>query len=115
MSEWDKPLYWLHGEVKTPPFSSAARMDAGVLLRRLQQGRKLSMPHSRPMPAIGPRCPELRIRDERQTWRIFYRIDSNAVLIAAVAKKKTQKTPKAILDACKRRLAQYDQDFEETT
>jgi hypothetical protein len=23
---------WLHGEVKTPPFSSAARIEAGVLL-----------------------------------------------------------------------------------
>ena len=83
VSEGNKTLVWLHGEVKTPPFSSAAR--------------------------------ELRIRDGRQTWRIFYRLDSNAVLVAAVAKKKTQKTPKAILDACKRRLAQYDQDFEETT
>ena len=110
MSEGDKPLVWLHGEVKTPPFSSVARIDAGVLLRRLQQGQKLSMPHSRPMPSIGPRCHELRIRDQDQTWRIFYRIDRDAVVIAAVAKKKTHKTPKAILDACKRRLAQYDQD-----
>jgi len=29
VSEGDKPLVWLHGEVKTPPFSSAARIDAG--------------------------------------------------------------------------------------
>lgn len=115
MREGDKPLVWLHGEVKTPPFSSTARMDAGVLLRRLQQGEKLSMPHSRPMPSIGPRCHELRIRDEGQTWRIFYRLDSDAIVIAAVGKKKTQKTPKATLDTCKRRLAQYDQDLGETT
>lgn len=67
------------------------------------------------MPSLGPRCHELRIRDQEQTWRIFYRLDSDAVVIAAVAKKKTQKTPKATLDACKRRLAQYDQDSEETT
>jgi len=113
VSEGDKPLVWLHGEVKTPPFSSAARIDAGVLLRRLQQGQKLSAPHSRPMPFIGPRCHELRIRDQDQTWRIFYRLDRDAVVIAAVAKKKTQKTPKAILEACKRRLAQYDQDCKE--
>jgi hypothetical protein len=34
----DKPLVWLHGEVKTPPLSQQARIEVGVLLRRLQQG-----------------------------------------------------------------------------
>jgi hypothetical protein len=29
-----KPLVWLHGEVKTPPFSKSARIEAGFLLRR---------------------------------------------------------------------------------
>lgn len=38
MDETDKPLLWLHGEVKTPPFSLEARIEAGILLRRLQQG-----------------------------------------------------------------------------
>src|SRR5438552_12815626 len=41
MSPQDKPLAWLHGEVKTPPFSKAARIDAGYLLRQLQQGQTL--------------------------------------------------------------------------
>ncbi len=27
-----KPLVWLHGEVKTPPFSAAGRIEAGRLL-----------------------------------------------------------------------------------
>ena len=31
----DKPLAWLHGEVKTPPFSQAARIRAGYLLASL--------------------------------------------------------------------------------
>ena len=44
----DRPLAWLHGEIKTPPFSAAARIEAGVLLRRLQRGESLAMPHSRP-------------------------------------------------------------------
>jgi hypothetical protein len=48
----DKPLAWLAGEIKTPPLSSEARQDAGVLLRRLQRGELLSMPESRPMPSI---------------------------------------------------------------
>ena len=59
--EADKPLVWLHGEVKTPPFSPEGRIDAGMLLRRLQRDEKLSLPHSRPMPVIGARCHELRI------------------------------------------------------
>jgi len=79
--EVEKPLLWLHGEVKTPPFSRDGRMEAGTLLRRLQRGEKLSLPHSRPMPEIGPRCHELRIPDEDVTWRVMYRVDSDAVII----------------------------------
>jgi predicted XRE-type DNA-binding protein len=37
MSPQDKPLAWLHGEVRTPPFTAAARVEAGVLLRLLQE------------------------------------------------------------------------------
>ncbi len=59
----EKPLVWLKGEVKSPPLSSAARIAAGVLLRRLQRGETLSMPHSRPMRSVGPRCHELRFDD----------------------------------------------------
>lgn len=45
----EKPLIWLHGEVKTPPWSVEARREAGFLLRRLQLGDLLSLPVSRPM------------------------------------------------------------------
>jgi hypothetical protein len=40
----DKPLVWLHGEIRTPPLSAAARVEAGVLLRRLQRGEILGLP-----------------------------------------------------------------------
>lgn len=53
-----------------PPFSDAARRDAGFLLRMLQRGESLRMPRSRPMPTIGRRCHELRINGQNQTWRI---------------------------------------------
>jgi len=46
MKEQDKPLIWLHGEIKSPPFSASARIEAGFLFRLLQMGKKLSMPHS---------------------------------------------------------------------
>jgi hypothetical protein len=70
----DKPLAWLAGEIKTPPLSSEARVEAGVLLRRLQRGEILSMPDSRPMPAVGARSHELRIDDveQKKEWRVLY-------------------------------------------
>lgn len=78
MSPGDKLLVWLHGEISSPPFSKAARVEAGYLLRMLQNGETLPMPHSRPMPTIGARCHELRIIDETVTWRIIYRLDPDA-------------------------------------
>jgi phage-related protein len=104
----DKPLAWLSGEVKTPPFSKAARIETGYLLRQLQKGQALSMPHSRPMPTIGARCHELRIVDGGTTWRIVYRADPDAVVIADVFAKKTAQTPAAVVSACRRRLRDYD-------
>jgi phage-related protein len=108
MSPSDKPLVWLHGQVKTPPFSESARLEAGYLLRLLQRGEKLPMPHSKPMTSIGPRCHELRITDEDKIWRIVYRIDSDAIVIAEVFQKKSEKTPKPIIAICKVRLRMYD-------
>ena len=108
MSPKDKPLAWLHGEVKTPPFSAAARLEAGYLLRRLQRGDAIGLPHSRPMPSVGARCHELRINDAGMAWRIMYRIDADAIVIAEVFAKKTPRTPKAVLEVCKARLKEYD-------
>jgi len=104
----DKPLAWLQGEIKTPPLSKSARVEAGYLLRRLQQGEVLRMPHSRPMPSIGPRCHELRIQDAGTSWRIVYRIDGDAIVVLDVFSKKTAATPKVVIEACKRRLKEYD-------
>jgi len=104
----EKPLVWLRGEVKTPPLSLAARIETGVLLRRLQRGGKLALPHSRPMPGIGARCHELRITDVGRIWRIVYRLDADDVVIADVFEKKTQKTPIGVIVNCKRRLQRYD-------
>ena len=102
MSPNDKLLVWLHGEVKTPPFSKEARLEAGFLLRKLQGGETLSMPHSRPMPPIGQRCHELRIQDKNVIWRIIYRIDPDAVIILEVFEKKTNRTPKWVIETCNR-------------
>jgi phage-related protein len=104
----DKPLVWLEGEIKTPPFSPEARLEAGHLLRRLQRGEMLGMPHSRPMSSIGPRCHELRINDAGVTWRIMYRVDPDAILILEVFSKKSRSTPRSVIDGSRKRLRHYD-------
>jgi phage-related protein len=109
MDRGGKPLVWLRGEVKTPPFSQTARLEAGYLLRLLQQGESLGLPHSRPMPTIGPRCHELRINDEAGTFRIMYRTDTDAVIILDVLKKKTEQIPQSVIETCRHRLRTYDQ------
>lgn len=53
---------------KDAAFSVEARIEAGVLLRRLQEGVTISLPHSRPIPSIGRGCHELRIPDQNRTW-----------------------------------------------
>jgi phage-related protein len=108
----DKPLVILHGKIRTPPFSEEARRRAGFLLRMLQRGESLSMPDSRPMPSIALRCHELRVRDgvARITWRIFYRIDSDAIVVSEILAKKSQRTPAEAIARCRRRLRQYDDD-----
>jgi len=108
MGPTDKPLVWLHGEVKSPPFSKEARLEAGFLLRRLQRGERLEMPHSRPMPGIGTHCHELRIVDVNSTWRIMYRVDHDAVVIVEVFKKKSQTTPQSVIEVSRKRLREYD-------
>ena len=108
MKRKEKPLVWLHGEIKTPPLSSEARIEAGYLLRKLQMGELLSLPHARPMPSIGLRCYELRIDDKNKTWRVVYRIDHDAIVILEVFEKKAQKTPQEVIETCKRRIRLYD-------
>ncbi|MGO9267625.1 MAG: type II toxin-antitoxin system RelE/ParE family toxin [Candidatus Binataceae bacterium] len=105
----DKPLVWLHAEIKTPPFSQDARIEAGVLLRHLQRGEALSLPHSRMMPSIGRRCHELRIVDRDDAWRIIYRIDSDAIVVVEVFSKKSQNTPSSVIERCQGRLKRYDE------
>ena len=107
LRQTDKPVVWMKGEVKTPPFSLAARLTAGLLLRRLQHGEILGMPHSRPMPSIGEQCHELRIPDRDQSWRVVYHISEDSVVILEVFSKKTRTTPPQVVAMCAKRLAAY--------
>lgn len=90
-------------------------MEAGYYIRLLQQGDVLCMPISRPMPSIGPRCHELRIRDEKHAWRIIYRADVDGILIVDVFDKKQNKTPKDVIQNCKKALDGYDREKKGST
>jgi phage-related protein len=46
--------------------------------------------------------------DQEHSWRIMYRIDPDAVLILEVFSKKTQATPKDVIENCQRRIKLYD-------
>ena len=107
----DKLLVTLSGEIKTPPMTSKARTESGYLLRRLQQGEALSLPQSRPLPKIGPRCHELRIPDKKVSWRIVYRVDRDAIVVVEVFPKKTGTIPDRIIEICKKRLSHYDSSY----
>ena len=104
-----RPLVWLGGELKTPPLGQEARVEGGFLLRLVQDGERLGMPQSRPMPSIGPRCHELRIDDREQTWRVIYRVGSDVVVVLEVFSKKSRSTPDEVIRTCRRRLSAYDQ------
>jgi phage-related protein len=72
------------------------------------------MPASRPMPSIGARCHELRINDKAGTWRLMYRVEPDAIVILDVFAKKTATTPKAVINACKKRLKEYENAGKQT-
>ena len=104
-----KPIAWMKEGVKTPPFSEEARIQAGVLLRQLQEGMHILYPRSAPIPSLGVNCHELRIKDGPAgvQWRIIYHIAAEAIVILDVFEKKTMKIPRNVMEACKIRLAQY--------
>lgn len=102
-----KPLHWLHGEVKTPPMTAPARKELGFLLRMLQDGEILGLPHSRPIPAIGAGCHELRVTDAGGEWRLVYAVRPQAIVVLDVFKKTTRATPPTVVNQCERRLREY--------
>ena len=108
MSPKDKPLVWLTKTVKTPPFSSEARIKAGYLLRKLQQGEILGPPDAKKLAGLCPRCYELRIKDRGKWYRIIVRIDPDAIVILGWFEKKSNRIPKKVLDACEKRMRDYD-------
>lgn len=115
MSPTHKPIVWLAEPARTPPIARGARIEIGYLLRRLQAGERLELPASRPMPTIGRRVSELRVTDGAGNieWRVIYRIDEDAVVIAAIFSKKARATPSQWIETSQARLRRYDQRITE--
>jgi len=58
---------------------------------------------------IADRCQQLeaaatrlRVNDKNKTWRLFYFLDSDAIVILEVWEKKTRKTSQATIELCQR-------------
>ena len=81
------------------------REDLADALSRLEEGQKLSMPLSRPMPSIGKNIHELRLKDRTGAYRVFYflRVKHEIVLLHAF-KKKAQQTPFHVIEVVRKRL-----------
>jgi phage-related protein len=52
-------------------FSKEARVRLGKDLFRLQMGERISMPVSRPMPAVSAGVAELRVKGRDGIFRVF--------------------------------------------
>jgi phage-related protein len=89
-------------------FFNRGTIGGRFFIKKLQKGENLSLPQSRPMPIVGKRCHEIRIKDENRTWRIIYRNDNDAIILLEIFNKKTQQTPKYIIEICKKRIKDYE-------
>jgi len=59
------------------------------------------------MPGVGLRCHELRVNDLNKSWRLVYRVDADAIVILDVFEKKTNQTPRNVIETCRMRLKLY--------
>jgi phage-related protein len=107
MAEKRKPVVWNGHHFTVPPFTEAGQDEAGMLLRHLQEGLPLGPPQAKPLPAVGQKCGELRVRDAGHNWRIVYHIDDEAIVILDVFAKTSPQSQTQSIERCQTRLAEY--------
>ncbi|MFA4874095.1 MAG: type II toxin-antitoxin system RelE/ParE family toxin [bacterium] len=94
-------------------FPEEVRSDAADAFARLQEGLRLSMPLSRPMPGIGRGCHELRFRHRSGVYRIIYCLAGSGMIYGLHAfKKKARETPYHNIEIAKRRLKEVADEKE---
>ncbi len=75
-------------------FPEDVRGDLADLLVRLENGENLAMPICRPMPTIGRRVYELRLRDRNSIYRIIFVIlGAEGIWLIHAFVKTSNKTP----------------------
>jgi phage-related protein len=86
-------------------FPGDVRRVFGKAVFDLQLGFALSMPLSRPIPAVGSGVSEIRLHDASGAYRAFYVVrTTQAVLVFHVFVKKTATTPRREIRLAQRRL-----------
>lgn len=90
------------------------RQDAGYQLDKVQRG--LQPDDFKPMPAVGAGVEEIRIRDNSGAFRIIYtaRI-ADSVYVLHAFQKKTQATPKRVIDMAKARYRELTSEHKGTS
>jgi len=82
----------------------SAQETAGFQLFKVQQGKEPD--DWKPMPSVGAGVQEIRVRDERGAYRVFYVAKfEEAVYVLRVFQKRSQKTAQPDLDLGKSRYA----------
>jgi phage-related protein len=86
-------------------FPLEIREDLADAVARLEEGHKLAMPLSRPMPSIGPGVHELRLRDRSGVYRVIYvLVRASDIYLVHAFKKTSQKTAKRDIDLARSRI-----------
>ena len=101
-----KPICFLGNSLELlRNFPEDARQDVGYQLDQVQRGRQPS--DFKSMPTVGKGVEELRVWDERGTYRVIYiaRLEE-AVYVRHAFQKKTQATSKHDVEVAKNRYAE---------
>jgi phage-related protein len=94
-------------------FPEEVKDELGQCIFLLQQGKSLTMPHSRPMPGVGAGVEELRVRGRDGIYRAFYYSRSKqGVLVFHAFVKKTAGTPWQDMELGRRRLLEMRHEHE---
>ncbi len=98
-----KPLRFLGNSLEQlREFPDDARHDAGYQLEKVQRGEQPD--DFKPMPSIGRGVEEIRVRDDRGTYRVIYTARLiDAVYVLHAFQKKTRSTAKRDIDIARER------------
>lgn len=98
-----KELHWVGTSLKDlKGFPTSVKQMAGYQIRRVQGG--LAPSDWKPMSTVGTGVKEIRIKEDRNAYRVFYYVETKTgIYILHAFQKKTQKTEQKDITLAKRR------------